>query len=390
MRSTSTIESAQPNSHRTTSEREGNRVSDTESLSRVAGSRPTGARPSGARAATSAKESSPRREAKAAAEGLMSRLSRSIAQPLAEVEKLLAAELQSPYEAIGELLRHGTQLGGKRLRPALVILAGQAVGKSSRDHVVLGTVIEMVHTATLIHDDVLDEAETRRHVPTVNSQWNNHTSILLGDYLFAQSFRLSATLSSTQACQWIGEAARLVCEGELRQVLHRDQFDLDEESYIDMLRGKTAELCRVACELGASHADASAEQIEAFGKFGNALGIAFQIADDFLDLWGTDDVVGKTLGTDLAQGKMTLPLIRLLQTSGPEGKRRLIALLESRNEDQLDRVRELLSRSDARQYTASVAERYRREAVEALSELPASEAKEALLAISDFAIDRRF
>lgn len=238
------------------------------------------------------------------------RLYGPIEAPLAAIEERIALELQSPYEAVGELLRHGTQLGGKRLRPALTLLAGASVGAVTEDHVVLGTVIEMVHTATLIHDDVLDEAETRRHVPTVNAKWNDHTSILLGDYLFAQSYRLAATLSSTTACRWIGEAARLVCEGELRQVLQRDVLDLDEDTYFDIIRGKTAELCRVACELGGEYSGGSADAVASLGRYGNAVGIAFQIADDYLDLWGDDDTVGKTLGTDVEQGKVTLPLIR--------------------------------------------------------------------------------
>ena len=132
----------------------------------------------------------------------------------------------------------------------MLLLAGQASGSLTDDHVVLATVVEMVHTATLVHDDVLDEADKRRHVPTINAKWNGHTSILLGDYLFAQSFYLAATLPSTEACRWIGQAARLVCEGELRQVLMRDALDLDESTYIDLIRGKTAELCRISCQLG--------------------------------------------------------------------------------------------------------------------------------------------
>ena len=157
-----------------------------------------------------------------------------ILEPLGIIEQRIASELQSPYESVGEVLRHGTQLGGKRMRPALVLLSGQAVGELNDDHIILGATIEMVHTATLIHDDVLDEADTRRHVPTINAKWNNHTSILLGDYLFAQSFRLAASLGSTDACLLVGEAARRVCEGEMRQVLQRDLLDLDEETYIDI------------------------------------------------------------------------------------------------------------------------------------------------------------
>jgi octaprenyl-diphosphate synthase len=321
---------------------------------------------------------------------LMKDLYGSIFLPLQQVEQRLALELQSPYESLAPVLRHGTQLGGKRLRPAMLLLAGAAAGDLSEDHVVLATVIEMVHTATLVHDDVLDEAQTRRHVATINSRWNNHTSILLGDYLFAQSFRLAATLPSTEACRWLGEAARLVCEGELRQVLQREIVDLDEETYFDMIRGKTAELCRVACQLGGKFSGAAPAVVAALGVYGNAVGIAFQIADDYLDLWGSDETVGKTLGTDLAQGKLTLPIIRLLATCDRQTHVLILDILQGEASTRLERIRPYLDNSDAGQYTQWVAERFRNQAISALEILPDSAAKASLAAIAHFSVDRRF
>jgi octaprenyl-diphosphate synthase len=321
---------------------------------------------------------------------ILSRVYDPIREPIAEVERRLGIELQSPYESLMPVLRHGTQLGGKRLRPAMLLLAGASVGELTDSHVVLGTVIELVHTATLVHDDVLDDAQTRRHVATINSRWNEHTSILLGDYLFAQSFRLAATLPSTEACRWIGEAARLVCEGELRQVLQRDVIELDEETYFDIIRGKTAELCRVACQLGAKYSGGDDSLVSALGVYGNAVGIAFQIADDYLDLWGEDDTVGKTLGTDIGQGKMTLPIIRVMATVSAEDRARIVRILKGPAEHRLDRIRPYLDQSDARQYTRSVAERFKNQATAALAVLDNTGAKESLLAIADFSVDRRF
>jgi len=318
------------------------------------------------------------------------RLYGPILEPLAKVEHRLNQELQSPYESLIPVLRHGTQLGGKRLRPAMLLLAGAAVAELTDEHVVLGTVIEMVHTATLIHDDVLDEADTRRHVPTINARWNEHTSILLGDYLFAQSFRLAATLPSTQACRWIGEASRLVCEGELRQVLQRDVIEIDEETYFDMIRGKTAELCRAACQLGAKFSGGNDASVDALGTYGNAVGIAFQIADDYLDLWGEDDTIGKTLGTDIAQGKMTLPIIRLMETASNSNRAGIVRILRGPAGERLERIRPFLEQSDARQYTRCIAERYRRSAIDALAGVRDSAAKVSLAAIADFSVDRRF
>lgn len=317
-----------------------------------------------------------------------------ISEQIRAVDARLHRELQSRYEALRPVLQHGTQLGGKRLRPALLLLSGLACDpeKASlgEDHTVMATVVEMVHTATLIHDDVLDKADTRRHVPTINARWNDDTSILLGDYLFAQSFYLAATLPSTLACRWVGQAAQAVCEGELRQVLGRDWLDIDEETYLDMIRGKTAELTRVSCQLGAQLSGADEATVEAFGKYGNDLGIAFQIADDFLDLWGDDEEVGKTLGTDLQQGKITLPLIRLLRHDDPAIASRAIDALRAVPSERLERLRPLLRQSDAADYTRQVADQYRRSAIAAINHLPASPAMRSLVMIADFSVDRRF
>ncbi|CAD75219.1 polyprenyl synthase [Rhodopirellula baltica SH 1] len=327
-----------------------------------------------------------------------------IVESLAAVDARLHRELQSRYEALVPVLRHGTQLGGKRLRPALLLLSGAAMHAdrtsknpltteelaTTEDHIVMATVVEMVHTATLIHDDVLDKAATRRHVPTINARWNDDTSILLGDYLFAQSFYLAATLPSTLACRLVGQAAQKVCEGELRQVLGRDWLDIDEETYLDIIRGKTAELTRVSCQIGADLSGGDESQVEAFARFGNDLGIAFQIADDFLDLWGDDDDVGKTLGTDLQQGKITLPLIRLLRHEDTTVATAALDALRLSPEDRLARVMPLLRKSDAAEYTRKVAESYRRSAIEAISGFAPSSALESLKTIADFAVDRRF
>jgi len=308
------------------------------------------------------------------------------------VEQRLQAELQTRYEALAPILRHGVQLGGKRLRPALLLLAGIAVDPQavSEDHVTLGVVLEMVHTATLIHDDVLDEADTRRRVQTVNAVWGDHVSILLGDYLFSQAFRLSATLDSTEACRWIGEASRKVCEGELRQVLARNHSEPDEASYIEMIRGKTAELCSVACRLGASQAGATPEVISKLADYGTALGIAFQIADDYLDLWGDSATVGKTLGTDLLQGKWTLPILRLLQTASENESLRIRSILAGSPESRFDRLMPLVDASDSRHYTRQVAESFRDQACETLDCLVNSPAKRALIDLATFSISRTF
>ena len=317
-------------------------------------------------------------------------LYRPVLNELARVEERLQRELQSPYESVAPILRHGVQLGGKRLRPAMHLLCADAVGDVTDDNIVVAAVLEMVHTATLIHDDILDEADTRRHLPTISSKWNDHTGLLLGDYLFAQSFSLAATLSSTEVCRWIGEASRLVCEGELRQVLQRDHLTIDLDSYLSMIRGKTAELCCVASRLAGLLSGADKKVTDSLAKYGLQLGIAFQIADDYLDLWGEDGTVGKTLGTDIAQGKITLPLIRVLETASETDRETLREILSGSPEKRLDAIMPWLNQSDAQRYTLHMARWYQAEAIEQLDVLDDSDAKESLIAIARFAVDRHF
>ena len=256
-----------------------------------------------------------------AASGMMDRrqqmaaVLRSLYAPVAEdmqrVEDILDEELRNPHAFVDQVIRHSARLGGKRLRPALLLLTGSAIGKVTGDHHVLGAVVEMIHLATLVHDDVLDEADVRRHVATVNARWNNETSVLLGDYLFSHAFYLAATIGTAIACQTIGQSTNIVCEGELRQTGNHGRLDVSEEEYTEIIDAKTAELCACACNLGATFADASEDLVEAMTRYGRNLGIAFQIADDLLDLVGDEDVTGKSLGTDLEKQKPTLPIIHV-------------------------------------------------------------------------------
>ena len=188
-----------------------------------------------------------------------------IAAELAEAERIFEAELGSRFPFVQQLVDHCADFRGKRLRPALVLLTGKACGAINPAHPVLAAVVEMIHTATLVHDDILDEAVVRRHAATVNAEWGNETAVLLGDYLFTHAFHLAASLESTLACRWIGRATNLVCEGEMQQVHNRGNLDLDEDAYFAIIRGKTAELTAVSCRLGAHYAGASAATVRGDG-----------------------------------------------------------------------------------------------------------------------------
>jgi octaprenyl-diphosphate synthase len=311
-----------------------------------------------------------------------------ILRDLEEVERVLAQTLQSRYQQIAAVVGHVGHYRGKRLRPALLLLTGRACGKVTPAHHVLGAVVEMIHTATLVHDDVLDEARVRRHMATVNAEWGNQTSILLGDYLFTHAFHLSATLGDARACRIIGESTNRVCEGELCQGLERGNLELGEDAYFDMIDGKTAELIACCCRLGALYSDAEPEMAEGLTRYGRLLGLAFQIADDLLDLEGEERTTGKSLGADLDQLKLTLPLIRLLEQSSPAASARMRQILCSPGNHKREKLLPFLRESDALDYARRRAEEFAHRAQAELQCLPRSVCRSILSNLAERAVHR--
>lgn len=319
---------------------------------------------------------------------ILARLFAPIAADMTEVEGRLQRELRHPDPFIDELAQHSFRLGGKRLRPALLLLSAQAVGTISDEHHTLAAVVEMVHTATLIHDDVLDEAEVRRHRDTVNARWNNQTSVLLGDYLFTHAFYLASTLATTFGARTIGEATNTVCEGELKQTAASGDFWLSRENYLAIIDAKTAELCACCCRLGAHYAGGDAATVERLTSFGRQLGIAFQIVDDLLDLEGEEQTTGKSLGTDLAHRKMTLPLIELRDQLGKPEVARLQALYEEPDAGHAALLSDWLEESGAMRSARDAAEKYAAQAAAELRSLPESTARRTLEDIARFVVAR--
>jgi octaprenyl-diphosphate synthase len=310
-----------------------------------------------------------------------------IAADLERVEVVLAESLASPRPCVTQLVGHLRHYRGKRLRPALLLLTARACGGVTPAHHTLAAVVEMIHTATLVHDDVLDDAAVRRHVPTVNARWDNQTSILLGDHLFTHAFHLASTVDA-QACRLIGEATNRVCEGELQQGTERGNLALTEEEYLEIIDGKTAELTACCCRLGALYSGAGPDVVEGLARYGRALGMAFQIADDVLDLIGEERQTGKSLGTDADQQKLTLPLLRLLQASPPTESRRVQQILSSHGNHKRQALRPLLMDSDALAYATSRAEEYAATARAALTCLPPSPCRAILDALTERVIHR--
>ena len=310
-----------------------------------------------------------------------------ISSDLEATERVFTNTL-SPYRGpVGSLVSHLKHYRGKRLRPAMLLLTARACGGVMPAHHTLAAVVEMVHTATLVHDDVLDDAETRRHVPTVNSQWGNKASILFGDMLFTHAFHLASTIDN-RACQLIGHATNRVCAGELQQVSHRGNLHLTEAEYFEILDGKTAALTEVSGRLGALYAGATDEVADCLAAYGRNLGMAFQVADDLLDLTGDELTAGKTLGTDLDQQKLTLPVIYAINELPPPGAERFRDLLRSDTPDKPARVLATLRETGALVYAKQRADDFASAAREALSVLPRTEAKAVLEAMPDWAVRR--
>jgi len=299
--------------------------------------------------------------------------------------------MRSNFPFVDELVRYGCHLEGKRLRPALLLLTAKAVGETCPAHLTLAAVVEMIHAATLVHDDVLDEATTRRHLATVNSRWDNEASVLLGDFLFSRALHLASTLDSTFACRVIAAATDLVCEGELRQKGTRGDFSLTEEDYLGIIEAKTAELYACSCTLGAHFAEADEADeavVETMAAYGRNLGIAFQIADDVLDLVGDEATTGKSLGTDLEKQKPTLPVIRVLELVDGDDYDTLLQALEGETELRRETLLQYVERYDAISYSREKAISYADRALQQLADLPPGAAVKTLRRLTDFVVTR--
>ena len=312
-----------------------------------------------------------------------------IADDLAASQRILTDELISDQAFISDLCRHVRQFQGKLLRPALLLLSGGACGEIAPEHRALAAVVELVHMATLVHDDVLDEADIRRRAGTVNRLWGNERAVLMGDFLYSHAFHLCHSLATQDAARIIGQTAITVCEGEMMQVANRGNYELSEAEYIDIISRKTAALVETCCHLGARHAGADQDTIRALRAFGLGLGVAFQIIDDLLDLTGDESEVGKSLGRDVCEGELTLPLIHYLRTTPGERRARLLALLRSDDPQRPREIAALLWSSDSIAYAEGAAREQVETARRGLAVLSPSPARDSLAAMAELVLTRR-
>lgn len=315
----------------------------------------------------------------------LARLTDSIEPYLAQVEARFDSELRSDLPGVATLVRHVARFRGKMLRPMVTLLAGGCVGELNDAHVTIATVVEMVHMSTLVHDDVLDNAELRRRGATINHLKGNEAAVLLGDFLISHSYHLCSSLNDQFASRTIAATTNRLCEGELLQLENRGNVELNEQTYTTIVSRKTAALIATSARLGAHYAGATPEQEANLARFGECIGIAFQIQDDVLDLVGDQREVGKSLGSDVRQVKLTLPIIHFLRTA-PEDHRVLLKQLLKLGDS--EQVRHLIAPSGSIQYARDEAKRYVGEAIGSLDDLPETDAKAALIEAANFVVAR--
>ncbi len=312
------------------------------------------------------------------------------ASDMAQVDILIVDRMRSAVPMIPALAEHLIAAGGKRLRPLITAAAGRLCGDQGDGRLKLAAAVEFIHTATLLHDDVVDGSQLRRGKVAAHLIWGGASSVLVGDFLFARAFELMVETGALKALQILARAARVIAEGEVLQLTRAHDLDLNQDTYLQIIRGKTAELFAAAAEAGAVVSGASPAKTQALSDYGMKLGLAFQIADDVLDYGGASEVLGKNAGDDFREGKVTLPLLLAIQRTGPGEAafwERTIGKHEQ-TEDDFRRARDLIVSTGALASTRDLAQRYAEDAKAALQVFDRSDWRTSLEALADFAVSR--
>jgi octaprenyl-diphosphate synthase len=319
------------------------------------------------------------------------RLLRRIRPDLDRIEEELDRLLSTSVPLISVVSRYMLGSGGKRLRPLLMILSARLCGYRGNRDASLSVVFEFIHAASLLHDDVVDHAEFRRNRPAANTVWGNPAVVLVGDFLYSKAILMAVGCGSTRIVEVLTDATTKMSEGEVLQLIHADNLEIDESEYLDVITRKTAVLISAACQIGAIFGGGTSEQEKALRAYGHNLGIAFQLIDDTLDYTGNAKELGKPVGNDIQEGKATLPLIFVLKNGKQAEQARLREIFnaETISREDFHEVRDLVTRSGGIDYTQHQAMMHIRRAKEALQDFPAGSTREILMDISDFVIVRR-
>jgi octaprenyl-diphosphate synthase len=306
------------------------------------------------------------------------------------VDQLIINELSSDVVLINQMGRYIIGSGGKRLRPMLLLLAAKALGDVSNNHLTLAAVIEFIHTATLLHDDVVDDSDLRRGQESANAVWGNAASVLVGDYLYSSAFEMMVRTGNMRVMEILSKTTTAIAEGEVLQLLNCNDPETTEEKYLEVIARKTAILFSAATQLAAVISGASAEIEQNLALYGQHLGVAFQLIDDALDYKASIDELGKNLGDDLAEGKPTLPLIYAIQNSDDNDANIIIEAIKNGDRNAFNEVYAIVQRTKAIDYTEQRADLEAQKAIDALSLLPDSEYKQALVLLAKFSVQRSY
>jgi octaprenyl-diphosphate synthase len=304
------------------------------------------------------------------------------------VNTTIRESLDSQVVLIKQIASYIVNSGGKRLRPILVVLMAQALGYKGKNHVQLAAIIEFIHTATLLHDDVVDESDMRRGNKTANEVWGNSASVLVGDFLYSRAFQMMVTIENLNVMNILANATNTISEGEVLQLLSIGNLDITEQQYYEIIQNKTARLFEAGCELSALVSTDDKDLIKKMADYGKYLGMAFQIADDMLDYAIDNDELDKNIGDDLAEGKLTLPLIYLLENGTSDDKALIADAIKLQSTKQLKTIQQRINETPALEYTQNKANEFSLLAKQQLTDLPESDAKNALLFLCDYACHR--
>lgn len=313
-----------------------------------------------------------------------------VADDIAAVDRLIQERLASDVVLINQLGGYIVNSGGKRLRPLIVLLMARACGHRASEHVPLAVVVELIHTATLLHDDVVDASETRRGRDTANHIWGNEASVLVGDFLYSRAFEMMVELGHIPVMEVFARATNTIAEGEVLQLLNIHDPNVTEARYRDIIYRKTAALFEAGCRLAALLAQRTTAEQEAAAAYGRHLGTAFQLIDDALDYDGETGVIGKNIGDDLAEGKPTMPLIHALRTGDEEDRRVLREVIERGGREHIASVRCAIAKTGAIPYTRGLAESEAERAIEAVSFIADGPLRASLESLAHFAVRRRY
>jgi octaprenyl-diphosphate synthase len=306
------------------------------------------------------------------------------------VDDIIKTRLSSDVVLINQLGHYIVSSGGKRLRPVIMLLSSRALGYTGTHHLELAAIVEFIHTATLLHDDVVDASSMRRGQETANAIWGNEASVLVGDFLYSRAFQMMVEVGSMRVMEILAEATNTIAEGEVMQLLNVHDPDTTEQRYLEVIQSKTAKLFEAASQLGAVISDRDSAVESAMARYGMHLGTAFQLVDDVLDYSATAEDIGKNVGDDLAEGKPTLPLIYTIANGSPEQAALVRQAIENDGKDNIDAVLQAIESTGAITYTAALARQEADNAKACLPDIPASPYKDALLFLADFSVQRSY